>query len=303
MPFSFNFAIEDDDKIDNVLGVDANGVKKTEPTERDIKWIGAEEHFIDERHLEKIGGEFTSEKISIESDQVLNYVNTKEIVKSLEKQKYSGDLTPALKESSDLVPGVYEGGLKIWECSYDLVKYLSEKYSEDDLSSKKVLELGCGAGIPGIYCFTRGATVYFNDYNRDVIEEVTIPNVLLNVPDAGDGGQTETRFFSGDWAALDRDILSREIRDEEDKFDLIITSETIYNVDNQAKLVALFDKFVKRDGVVYVGAKVCYFGVGGGVRQFETVVKKAGMTAKTVYKVDSGVSREILEVRLKPQNE
>ena len=87
MPFSFNFAIEDDDKIDNVLGVDANGVKKTEPTERDIKWIGAEEHFIDERHLEKIGGEFTSEKISIESDQVLNYVNTKEIVKSLEKEK------------------------------------------------------------------------------------------------------------------------------------------------------------------------------------------------------------------------
>lgn len=31
---------------------------------------------------------------------------------------------PDLPEESDLVPGVYEGGLKVWEASLDLVEYL-----------------------------------------------------------------------------------------------------------------------------------------------------------------------------------
>ena len=31
---------------------------------------------------------------------------------------------PDLPDESDLVPGVYEGGLKVWEASLDLVEYL-----------------------------------------------------------------------------------------------------------------------------------------------------------------------------------
>ena len=31
-----------------------------------------------------------------------------------------------LNAPSDLVPGVYEGGLKTWECSLDLVEHLHE---------------------------------------------------------------------------------------------------------------------------------------------------------------------------------
>ena len=28
-------------------------------------------------------------------------------------------------EQSDLVSGVYEGGLKVWDCSFDLVDYVA----------------------------------------------------------------------------------------------------------------------------------------------------------------------------------
>jgi hypothetical protein len=38
-------------------------------------------------------------------------------------EKYEGALTPALEGGTDLVPAQYEGGLKIWECSEDLVRY------------------------------------------------------------------------------------------------------------------------------------------------------------------------------------
>ena len=31
-----------------------------------------------------------------------------------------------LNAPSDLIPGIYEGGLKTWECSLDLVDYLDQ---------------------------------------------------------------------------------------------------------------------------------------------------------------------------------
>jgi protein-histidine N-methyltransferase len=45
-----------------------------------------------------------------------------------------------LDAPSDIVPGVYEGGLKTWECSLDLVSYLdSMKYR--DIRGRRVLEV------------------------------------------------------------------------------------------------------------------------------------------------------------------
>ena len=94
------------------------------------------------------------------------------------------------KSSSDLVPGTYEGkigskqfdskqswfpltsltcliwpcsgGFKIWECTLDLITYLSNIY---DFTGKRVLDVGCGSGLLGICALTTGAgTVHFQDY-------------------------------------------------------------------------------------------------------------------------------------------
>ena len=45
-----------------------------------------------------------------------------------------------LKAPSDLFPGVYEGGLKTWESSLDLVQTLSD--IDLKLSGKSILEVG-----------------------------------------------------------------------------------------------------------------------------------------------------------------
>ena len=49
-----------------------------------------------------------------------------------------------LDAPSDLVPGVYEGGLKTWECSLDLVNYLDEIKDTEQrrLNGKRILEVG-----------------------------------------------------------------------------------------------------------------------------------------------------------------
>ena len=43
--------------------------------------------------------------------------------------------------------------------------------------------------VVGVYAFSKGASVDFNDYNAEVLDEITIPNVLLNVPG---GSQVES---------------------------------------------------------------------------------------------------------------
>ena len=50
---------------------------------------------------------------------------------------------------SDLVSGVYEGGLKVWDCAFDLVEFVDTN-SAEMFVGKRVLELGCGQGLPGI---------------------------------------------------------------------------------------------------------------------------------------------------------
>ncbi|CAN0552581.1 unnamed protein product, partial [Ectocarpus sp. 12 AP-2014] len=112
----------------------------------------------------------------------------------------NGESCPDVPEESDLVPGLYEGGLKVWEASLDLVEHVLSNSSSSPVGldggsggdgsvgsgtgrPKSVLELGCGHGFPGIIALQQGvcARVCFSDFNREVIEQVTIPNVRLNV--------------------------------------------------------------------------------------------------------------------------
>lgn len=118
---------------------------------------------------------------------------------------------------SDLVPGLYEGGLKTWQCSVDLVGILDSIATriaampaqpspfvgtEDD--PKSIVELGCGTALPTAYLLQhllrfhisrssdanskgpideqpRPITTHLHlcDYNIKVLELVTLPNLLL----------------------------------------------------------------------------------------------------------------------------
>ncbi|KAI9444081.1 hypothetical protein H4582DRAFT_1919155 [Lactarius indigo] len=108
---------------------------------------------------------------------------------------------------ADLVPGVYEGGLKTWECALDLAAYLDRDVLGAQAGRRvrglRVLELGCGTAVPTLllldrlFAFLASETgdpplasdgekpivpeteIHLQDYNRTVLELVTFPNVLL----------------------------------------------------------------------------------------------------------------------------
>jgi ribosomal protein L11 methylase PrmA len=53
----------------------------------------------------------------------------------------------------------------VWECTSDLLKYLATSNLKQEMDGKTVLDLGCGAGVLGIFALMNGAQrVDFQDY-------------------------------------------------------------------------------------------------------------------------------------------
>ncbi|XP_062437617.1 histidine protein methyltransferase 1 homolog [Rhea pennata] len=231
-------------------------------------------------------------------------------------------VSKSVSSHSDLIPGIYEGGLKIWECTFDLIDYISE--TEMQFTDKTVLDLGCGAGLLGIVALRgKAKAVHFQDYNSTVINEITLPNAVANCTvdgnrtGSGDDRKTskppskrlkkakclpdlltKCRFFSGEWSEVSKLLLSS--KKPFSKYDLILTSETIYNPDYYSALHDTLSQLLDKNGRVYLASKAYYFGVGGGVYLFEKFIEERNVfRINTVKTIDEGLKRFIIEMAFK----
>ena len=130
-------------------------------------------------------------------------------------------------EESDIISGQYEGGFKIWECSYDLANVILEINMTHTSKHRRILELGCGHGVPGIVAmmtFDDIEEILFSDFNDDVLELTTWPNIILNSPTEK---LKNVRCIAGDWSSISP-LLG--------KFDLILSAETLYTVESCKKV-------------------------------------------------------------------
>ena len=263
-------------------------------------------------------------------------------------QEAAGHLHDDRVASNDLIPGVYEGGFKLWEGAIDLSRHLIAKYGNPNpgeaaaapgggvftppssaapgggvftpgvaapgggvftppssaLEGKKVLELGCGHGLPGILCLLLGAEVHFQDYNHEVLTQLTMPNVAANFAMHSQPGRSRprTRFFSGDWGSVG-DMLSMMGMGGE--YDLILTSESIYNEESSERLLETIKRVLRPPhGLAMVASKSYYFGVGGGTKAFRGLVKRDGIfevsdegSRVIEGQVESGNKREVIEMK------
>ena len=228
---------------------------------------------------------------------------------------------------TDLEPGVYEGGMKVWECSIDLVIYLA-KHSDLFLTKGHVLELGCGHGLPACYVLREGLRrrkesnsdasgqplmVVFADYNDFVLKDVTLSNIVINTAHIQDAKQVipHVKLVAGDWLELSDELRKGSTQDTsvpfDGKFDLILAAETLYS-EEAARETALFvaRHLCPDTGVALVATKRYYFGVGGGTDAFQEACKKSvlgtGMELRVdvaqVYDNGSGNIREMLQVKV-----
>lgn len=239
--------------------------------------------------------------------------------------------------NTDLVPGVYEGGLKVWECSIDLCRYFLQN---NVVIKGHVLELGCGHGLPGIWILkqaieksrqntTIDCFVTFSDYNEFVIRDVTIPNAAINVRDSCSNGlnpmngtnqiatllKENIAFGSGDWLAMSDLLLGKNTGSvsieqrippalpRNGLFDCILASETTYSEEAAIETAELLSRHMKPGiGVAYISCKRYYFGVGGGTKSLCDSLRKQKshkfqVEILEVYDNGAGNIRELLLVK------
>ena len=188
-------------------------------------------------------------------------------------------------ESQVVEAGVYEGGRELWECAIDLVEWLAAHRRP----SGTVLELGCGRGLPGLWCLKRGAQqVVFSDYDADVLERYTRRDA------ARVGGQCY--FYAGDWRGLPAALSGDGF---EEKFDLILSAETAYREDTTRSLVECIARTLSATGEAVVATKRYYFGCGGGVAALENEIGRIDrLCCEVVWSAEDGRSnvRDIVRV-------
>jgi len=222
----------------------------------------------------------------------------------------------SVPSNHDIVAGKYGGGYKIWECSLDLVQYLldcadniHQHAQHRPLPEYKLLELGCGHGLPGaaaLCLFSPLIThAVFSDLNQEVLADTTWPNIRLNNARSSTSSTCSVQCVAGDWG----DFPSWEGgASTGTAYDLILSAETLYNEDNCKALATLLQMHLSPTGVAILANKRYYFGVGGGTVSLESAVFATSLCSAVtgtrlqcavVRSFEDGASniRDIIEVR------
>lgn len=117
----------------------------------------------------------------------------------------------------------------------------------------------------------------------------------------------EIRLFSGGWDSFDVVVAGGN-------YDLVLTSETVYDLDSLPSLVRLLHgacvaeesdepnrrhRRQQEEYLCLVAAKAVYFGVGGGTSEFASCVEEMmpWTRVETVLEKKSGVMRKVMSVR------
>ncbi len=152
---------------------------------------------------------------------------------------------------TDLIPGQYEGGYKLWECSIDLAEYLVLHRNEllqtviprsIGTHPLRILELGCGIGLPGLVVrriLPENTQLWLSDFNDSVLLETTWPTLLCCPLEEAYQQEKDSSSYcqtvAGDWLALSSWLKTHN----EPPFDIILSAETLYSPSHCEK-VSLF---------------------------------------------------------------
>lgn len=136
-------------------------------------------------------------------------------------------------------------GHLLWNAGIFTADYL-DKHATDLVAGKRVLELGAAAGLPSLICtLNKAETVICTDYpDPDLISNIEQNFQYLEQDAKISPYQVKGYIWGNDYAT----ILGKDTISEEDKFDLIILSDLVFNHTEHHKLLTTCKDLLKKNG-------------------------------------------------------
>eukprot|EP00798_Chlamydomonas_sp_ICE-L_P023286 gene23286-30522_t len=293
--------VEGDDAADEAEEGGAPAADEGKPPREDYY-----EEYIEYKPLPAEEVEVAYRHIDVQSEEMEPVVVNEDL--TLYKARVPADAVARLTGDDeagihDLIPGVYEGGYKLWEGAIDMCAFLCTEYKLGKMlettDGKRVLELGCGNGLPGITMLMAGANVHFQDYNKEVLKEVSVGNALANLQRLPVGRpRPSMRFFAGDWGLTGQFLTARGFGGH---YDIIVVTDSIYDLDSQHHLLECIKQVLQPPhGYVLLASPKAYRGIPGGTEAFRDLVETDGIfevtTKFTEEHPETGAVREIIKL-------
>ena len=122
----------------------------------------------------------------------------------------------------------------LWPSAVALARALAEYTSEERLEGGRVIELGCGVGLPSVVALARGASVTATDHYQAALDFARY-NALVNL-----GREPRTRLL--DWHTSSTEGIG--------SLDLILAADVLYERRNVPALAALMPALLAPGGEV-----------------------------------------------------
>jgi EEF1A lysine methyltransferase 3 len=172
--------------------------------------------------MEQIGSRFSIETVPVKiGDDVLKIVQIKDYEEYILDQIEADDL--------DVTEAPFWA--KLWEASILLAYFLGRQPVKPDC---RILEIGAGIGIVGVYAALCGHNITITDINEDALLFARA-NALLN-------GLTDLEIRRLDWSDPG----------ETARYDIIVGSEVVYDRRSYPLLVEFLRRTLIPDGIIFL---------------------------------------------------
>ncbi|SBT32773.1 conserved Plasmodium protein, unknown function [Plasmodium ovale wallikeri] len=196
---------------------------------------------------------------------------------------------------------------------------ISNMMEKINFKNKNILELGCAHGLVGIKILLDKGNVVFQELNKEVINDVLLPNIEKNLNKNLKKKKLQDKktfmkinnedfncfIINKPWNKLNKTLKKKELK----PFDFILGNEILYRKENYPSILKILKRNLKENGKAYFGTKSYYFGFEDGAgsnsfldyvnknKRFEFIARVVQTdTEKSVY------SKDIIEITFAKKN-